>query len=89
MNLAHNFGEGEAKSGGNSEILKVQFFFNFVANFWDRGGISHQQSVKECCNVSGTNWRNSVSKPREIWVFPHFSPIFPPAPPKNWALPPS
>ena len=39
MNLAHNFGEGEAKSGGNSEILKVQgFFFNFVANFWDKGG---------------------------------------------------
>ena len=38
MNLAHNFGEREAKTGGNSEILKVQFFFNFVANFWDKGG---------------------------------------------------
>ena len=38
MNLAHNFGEGEAKSGGNSEILKVQFFFNFVSNFCDKGG---------------------------------------------------
>ena len=39
MNLAPNFGDGEAESGGNSEILKVQFFFfNFVANFWDKGG---------------------------------------------------
>ena len=36
MNLARNFEEGEAKSGGNSGILKVQFFFNFVANFWDK-----------------------------------------------------
>ena len=38
MNLARNFGEGEARSGGNSEILKEQVFFNFVANFWDKGG---------------------------------------------------
>ena len=30
MNLARNFGEGEAKSGGNSEILKVQFFFSIL-----------------------------------------------------------
>ena len=33
MNLARNFGEGEAKSGGNSEILKVQFFFQFCFQF--------------------------------------------------------
>ena len=40
-NLAHNFGEVEAKSGGNSVklILKYSsFFFNFVANFWDKRG---------------------------------------------------
>ena len=30
MNLARNFGDGEAKSGGNSEILKVQFFFSVL-----------------------------------------------------------
>ena len=36
-----------------------------------------------------TNWRNCPSKPKEIGPFPHFNPIFPPVPPKNWALPPS
>ena len=30
MNLARNFGEGEAKSEGNSEILNVQFFFSIL-----------------------------------------------------------
>ena len=56
MNLAHNFGEGEAKSGENSEILKVQFFFSILLPiFGIRGQIGHQQSVKECSNVSGTN----------------------------------
>ena len=40
MNLAHNFGEGEAKSGGNNEILKVQttvFFSILLPIFGIRG----------------------------------------------------
>ena len=37
--LAHNFGEGEAKSGGNMKLIQgTVFFFNFVANFWDNRG---------------------------------------------------
>ena len=71
--LAHNFGEGGAKSGGTGvKLIQKYSFLNFVANFWDR-----------------TNWRNCPFKPREIGTFSHFSPIFPPVSPKNWALPPS
>ena len=40
-NLADKFGEREAKSGGTGVklILKYSFFFNFVANFWDKGNL--------------------------------------------------
>ena len=39
LNLAHNFGEGEAKSGGTGvKLIKSTVFFNFIANFWDKRG---------------------------------------------------
>ena len=47
MNLAHNFGEGEAKSGGNSEILKVQFFFSILLPIF---------------GIRGANWSSAKCK---------------------------
>ena len=40
-NLAHKFDERELKSEGNAVklILKYSFFFNFVANFFDKGNL--------------------------------------------------
>ena len=36
MSLAHNFGEGEARSRGSSvKLIQKYGFFNFGVNFWD------------------------------------------------------
>ena len=47
MNLASNFGEGEAKSGGNSEILKVQFFSILLPIFGIKGANWSPAKCKE------------------------------------------
>ena len=39
-NLAHNFGEGEAKSEGTGvKLIQKYSFLNFVANFLDKRAI--------------------------------------------------
>ena len=40
--------------------------------------------LRGCSNVSGTNWRDSLSKPRDIGSFLVLALSFPPIPPKNW-----
>ena len=47
-NLVNNFGEGEAKIGGNSVklIQKYIFLFNFVANVWTRGANWSSENCK-------------------------------------------
>ena len=46
-NLARNFGEGEVKSGGDSEILKVQFFFSILLTIF---------------GIRGANWSPTKCK---------------------------
>ena len=65
------------------KLISKYSFFNFVANFWDkRDNLVIRKVLRGCCNVSETNWRNCPSKPREIWPFSHFRPIFHPSLPK-------
>ena len=81
-----------ARSGGNSVklIKKYRLFFNFVANCWDkRGKLVIRKVQMGFSDVLGTNWRKPLLTPGKLGLFHIFSPIFPPVPPKNWALPPS
>ena len=52
------------------KLIQKYSFFNFVTNFWDkRGKLVIRKVERGCSNVSGTNWRNSPSKRREIGSF--------------------
>ena len=80
-NLGHNFGEGKIKKcrkqfGIDLNIQFSQFCCQYLGQ---EKQIGDQKSVKGCSNVSGTNWRNSPPKLREIGSFSCFSPIFHPA----------
>ena len=76
MNSAHNFGEGEAKIGGNSVklIQKYSFcfyFLNFVANFWDKiGNLVIRKVQGGVLMLQGQI--GEFFKPREIGSFSHF-----------------
>ena len=61
-NLAHKFGEREAKSGGTGVklILKYRFFFSILSPIFGIRAIWSSEKCKVgCSNVSGTNWGTS------------------------------
>ena len=65
---------------------------NSFLNFWPIFGIRRvtwlSESIEGDVCASGTNWRNSPSRPREIWLSSQFFSIFPPVPSRDWTLQP-
>ena len=67
---------------------KIQFFKLFWCLLRSEEGEFGQERRKiECSDVSGTTCKKSLFKPWENVHFSTFTPIFPPVPPKNLALP--
>ena len=69
-------------------IMQNAVFFSFLAISERKGGCY----MPEICNQTGSDvlggTGNIAPKHPGIWSISIFSPIFPPVPPKKWALPP-